>query len=116
MSSALFFKYNTQLGPPYQVLVDTNFINFSIKNKVQQSAVICHGVANNRVASEVSASLRQFHLYTVVIRTLSFDDGRIMADEVAEPCQGVPLHVKPVCWLSSYPSSMLMLKAALWNL
>ena len=33
-SSALFFKYNTQLGPPYQVLIDTNFINFSIKNKV----------------------------------------------------------------------------------
>ena len=32
--TALFFKYNTQLGPPYQVLVDTNFINFSIKNKV----------------------------------------------------------------------------------
>lgn len=30
----MFFKYNTQLGPPYQVLVDTNFINFSIKNKV----------------------------------------------------------------------------------
>jgi hypothetical protein len=34
VSSAMFFKYNTQLGPPYQVLVDTNFINFSIKNKV----------------------------------------------------------------------------------
>lgn len=33
-SSALFFKYNAQLGPPYQVLVDTNFINFAIKNKV----------------------------------------------------------------------------------
>ena len=33
-SAALFFKYNTQLGPPYQVLVDTNFINFAIKNKV----------------------------------------------------------------------------------
>ena len=32
--SALFFKHNTQLGPPYQVLVDTNFINFSIRNKV----------------------------------------------------------------------------------
>jgi U3 small nucleolar RNA-associated protein 24 len=36
VSSALFFKYNTQLGPPYQVLVDTNFINFSIKNKVRR--------------------------------------------------------------------------------
>jgi len=34
VSTALYFKYNTQLGPPYQVLVDTNFINFAIKNKV----------------------------------------------------------------------------------
>eukprot|EP00035_Acanthoeca_spectabilis_P023065 m.447452 g.447452 ORF g.447452 m.447452 type:complete len:197 (-) comp19519_c0_seq1:387-977(-) len=33
-SSALYFKYNTQLGPPYNVLVDTNFINFSIQNKL----------------------------------------------------------------------------------
>jgi hypothetical protein len=32
-NSALYFQYNTQLGPPYQVLVDTNFINFSIQNK-----------------------------------------------------------------------------------
>ena len=29
--SALFFQYNEQLGPPYHVLVDTNFINFSIR-------------------------------------------------------------------------------------
>lgn len=29
--SSLFFQYNTQLGPPYHVLVDTNFINFSIR-------------------------------------------------------------------------------------
>jgi len=42
-SSALFFKYNTQLGPPYHVLVDTNFINFSIKNKLDmiQSMMDC---------------------------------------------------------------------------
>jgi U3 small nucleolar RNA-associated protein 24 len=33
--TALFFTHNTQLGPPYQVLVDTNFINFSIKNKLE---------------------------------------------------------------------------------
>ena len=33
-SSALFFQYNMQLGPPYHVLVDTNFINFSIQNKL----------------------------------------------------------------------------------
>ena len=34
VSSAMFFKYNEQLGPPYHVIVDTNFINFSIKNKL----------------------------------------------------------------------------------
>jgi len=25
--TALFFQYNEQLGPPYHVIVDTNFIN-----------------------------------------------------------------------------------------
>ena len=34
VSSALFFQYNTALGPPFHVLVDTNFVNFSIKNKM----------------------------------------------------------------------------------
>lgn len=42
-SSALFFSYNTQLGPPYHVLIDTNFVNFSIKNKMDmiQSMMDC---------------------------------------------------------------------------
>lgn len=42
-SSAMFFKYNTQLGPPYHIIVDTNFINFSIKNKLEiiQSMMDC---------------------------------------------------------------------------
>ncbi|KAF4521210.1 hypothetical protein B566_EDAN010749 [Ephemera danica] len=42
-SSALFFQYNTQLGPPYHVIVDTNFVNFSIKNKLDviQSMMDC---------------------------------------------------------------------------
>lgn len=34
ISSALFFQYNTQLGPPYHILVDTNFVHYSIKNKL----------------------------------------------------------------------------------
>ncbi|GAX28141.1 U3 small nucleolar RNA-associated protein 24 [Fistulifera solaris] len=33
-NSALFFQYNEQLGPPYHVLIDTNFINFSIRKKL----------------------------------------------------------------------------------
>lgn len=35
VSSSLFFQYNTSLGPPYYVIVDTNFINFSIQNKLE---------------------------------------------------------------------------------
>ena len=31
----LWFKHNEALGPPYRVIVDTNFINFSIKNKIE---------------------------------------------------------------------------------
>jgi hypothetical protein len=33
-SRHLFFKYNTALGPPYFVLIDTNFLNASIQNKL----------------------------------------------------------------------------------
>ena len=41
--SCLFFQYNTQLGPPYHNLVDTNFINISIKAKLDlvQSTMDC---------------------------------------------------------------------------
>ncbi|KAK9463797.1 Fcf1-domain-containing protein [Lipomyces oligophaga] len=34
MSSAMFFQFNQSLSPPYQVLIDTNFLNFSIQKKV----------------------------------------------------------------------------------
>ncbi|KAI9028523.1 Fcf1-domain-containing protein [Hyaloraphidium curvatum] len=34
VASSMFFRYNSALGPPYQVLVDTNFLNFSISNKL----------------------------------------------------------------------------------
>ncbi|KAJ1645356.1 rRNA-processing protein fcf1 [Coemansia erecta] len=33
-STAMFFRYNTALGPPYHVIVDTNFINFALQNKL----------------------------------------------------------------------------------
>lgn len=32
--STLFFRHNTALGPPYHILLDTNFINFSIQRKL----------------------------------------------------------------------------------
>lgn len=35
VASSLFFQHNEALSPPYHVLVDTNFINFSIQNKLE---------------------------------------------------------------------------------
>ncbi|EKM81111.1 hypothetical protein AGABI1DRAFT_112811 [Agaricus bisporus var. burnettii JB137-S8] len=35
VASSLFFAHNTALVPPYRVLIDTNFINFSIQNKIE---------------------------------------------------------------------------------
>lgn len=35
VASSLFFQHNEALVPPYQVIVDTNFINFSIQNKLE---------------------------------------------------------------------------------
>lgn len=32
--TALYFTYNKELGPPYHILLDTNFINFSIQHKL----------------------------------------------------------------------------------
>ncbi|KAF2602718.1 hypothetical protein F2Q70_00028896, partial [Brassica cretica] len=41
--SGMFFCHNTNMVPPYRVLVDTNFINFSIQNKIdiEQGMMFC---------------------------------------------------------------------------
>jgi U3 small nucleolar RNA-associated protein 24 len=37
-SASQFFSYNTALGPPYHILLDANFINFALQNKIDLSA------------------------------------------------------------------------------
>ena len=34
MPTSLFFSHNEALVPPYRVIVDTNFINLSLENRV----------------------------------------------------------------------------------
>ena len=45
--SSLFFNFNKALGPPYHVLVDTNFINFSI----QVGTALCFASLRQRSCS-----------------------------------------------------------------
>ncbi|EEB05747.1 rRNA processing protein Fcf1 [Schizosaccharomyces japonicus yFS275] len=35
VASNLFFQYNESLGPPYYVIIDTNFINFCLQQKIE---------------------------------------------------------------------------------
>lgn len=32
--ASMFFRYNPNLGPPFRIMLDTNFINFSVANKL----------------------------------------------------------------------------------
>ena len=43
LPSSIFFRFNNNLGPPFRLILDTNFINFSISNKldIMESALSC---------------------------------------------------------------------------
>uniref|UniRef100_A0A2K6A137 PIN domain-containing protein n=1 Tax=Mandrillus leucophaeus TaxID=9568 RepID=A0A2K6A137_MANLE len=51
--SCLFFQYNTQLGPPYHILVDTNFINFSTKSTMDYLYAKCIPWITDCVMAEI---------------------------------------------------------------
>jgi U3 small nucleolar RNA-associated protein 24 len=51
--SGMFFAHNTALGPPYHIIIDTNFINFSIRNKID----IMQGMTNCLLAKCVPCIL-----------------------------------------------------------
>jgi U3 small nucleolar RNA-associated protein 24 len=43
VASTQFFRYNAALGPPYHILLDTNFINFTIQARLEvvQASMDC---------------------------------------------------------------------------
>lgn len=68
----MFFKYNSALGPPYNVIVDTNFINFSIKNKLEVvSAMMDCLLAKCELssASALTANVQSVYLRSEVLLT-----------------------------------------------
>ena len=69
--SALFFSYNDQLGPPYHVLIDTNFVNFSIQNKMdmfQGMINLLLGKVFICVTDCVIGELEKNHRYRLALR------------------------------------------------
>ncbi|KAG6749578.1 hypothetical protein POTOM_046630 [Populus tomentosa] len=86
VSSALFFSYNTALGPPYRVLVDTNFINFSIQNKLdlEKAMLDClYAKCTPCITDCVMAELEKLgQKYRVALR--NSDDGCLCLNRIAK--------------------------------
>lgn len=61
--SNMFFKYNAELGPPYNVLVDTNFINFSIKNKLEVVSAMMDCLLAKCTSRSLFSTTFQRHCY-----------------------------------------------------
>lgn len=70
--SSMFFRYNPNLGPPFRILLDTNFINFSVANKLDviRAALDCLAApATIYVTDCVIAELQKLpKKYTVALR------------------------------------------------
>jgi len=90
-SSAMFHKYNQQLGPPYNILLDTNFINHSIQNKldlIKSSMDLlmakCNIYVTDCVMSELEKAGKMLALKIVkdpLITRLHCDQGCSYADD-----------------------------------
>jgi len=68
----MFLSFNTALGPPYWILMDTNFINMSIANKLdifKNSMDLLLGKVVPYVTDCVVAELEKLgHKYKLAIR------------------------------------------------
>ncbi|PIO55669.1 hypothetical protein TELCIR_22943, partial [Teladorsagia circumcincta] len=70
ISSAMFLKFNNQLGPPFHVLVDTNFVNFAVKNRLDVIQAIPY--ITDCVMGELEKAGRRFKIALKVIKDNRF--------------------------------------------
>ncbi|KAJ4167854.1 rRNA-processing protein fcf1 [Fusarium falciforme] len=76
MPSNMFFQHNTALVPPYNVLVDTNFINHTVQRKLSLLDSMmdclyakCNPIITSCVMSELEGLGQKFRLALRVART-----------------------------------------------
>ncbi|KAF4759090.1 rRNA-processing protein fcf1 [Perkinsus olseni] len=101
ISSAMFFQANNNLKPPYQVLVDTNFFNFSIQNKLDPMQALMDCLLAKAVPCVTDCVIAEMeklgHRYRLALRLakdprftrLTCDHSGTYADDCLIP--GVPI-------------------------
>ncbi|XP_076464522.1 rRNA-processing protein FCF1 homolog [Babylonia areolata] len=80
MPASFFFSYNKNLGPPFRILVDTNFINFSIASKLdvfqsfmQCLAAKCIPYITDCVMAELEKLGRRYRVALRIVRDPRFE-------------------------------------------
>lgn len=80
VASSMFYKYNKSLGPPYHIIVDTNFINFSIQNKLEMLSAMmdclyakCIPCISDCVLAEIEKLGSQYRIALKVARDPRFE-------------------------------------------
>ncbi|KAK6051899.1 hypothetical protein COOONC_10596 [Cooperia oncophora] len=75
----MFLKFNNQLGPPFHVLVDTNFVNFAVKNRLDviqgfRDCLYAHTIPyiTDCVMGELEKAGRRFKIALKVIKDNRF--------------------------------------------
>ncbi|KAL8588771.1 rRNA-processing protein fcf1 [Nucella lapillus] len=78
--ASFFFSYNKSLGPPFRILVDTNFVNFSISNKLdlfqsfmQCLAAKCIPYITDCVMAELEKLGRRYRVALRIVRDPRFE-------------------------------------------
>ena len=101
----MFFEHNKALGPPYRVLLDTNFINFSIKNKIEMALLPAlapppHAACMTRLTSVCCTGLSDCPLVLVTPRPASYRPFRQVRGMMDCLLAKVPLHTPPTSSLA----------------
>ncbi|KAI9754206.1 MAG: rRNA-processing protein fcf1 [Chaenotheca gracillima] len=93
VSSSLFFQYNTALKPPYSILIDTNFLSHTVRNKLEMLSSMmdclyatCRPMITNCVMAELEKLGQKYRIALRIARDerwerLSCDHKGVYADD-----------------------------------
>ncbi|KAL2046111.1 hypothetical protein N7G274_001558 [Stereocaulon virgatum] len=75
VSSSLFFQYNTALRPPYNILVDTNFLSHTVQHKLELLSTMmdclyaeCRPIITNCVMAELEKLGQKYRIALQIAR------------------------------------------------
>lgn len=108
--ASMFFQYNTALGPPFRILLDTNFVNFSVANKIEIMkgmldclAAPCTVCVTDCVIAELQKMPKKYRVALRVARDRRFErircdhKGTYADDCIVHRCTAHRIYIAATC-------------------